>query len=305
MKKAIMLNTPELPVVGTLYFQVSKFLSSFHQLGYEVLEISDIDSFLELSPGFDDIVYVSNHGISHSSPEAYRMACNSLQRISKFECTYLLWFFHDFLDTQDMPHMKRWILTGEHFRREPKTSPHLKFWNIQRSIPNYVPMTFASSIHTDHIGNIPRSESLLASFVGSPYKSEWCMQLSKEKNNVSIYHTPPFMDERTRISIFLSSVTSLGFHSDNNVLNSVLVERVFEGMSLGCIVVSDNSVCEDVTDGNVKYVASYEQLVDELDRYWANPTERRQRQIASMSWCKSYGTYKNVAENFIKMSRSI
>ena len=302
MNRAILLNTPELLCPGTHYFHTTKFLSSFSLHGYTALEVRSLQDFVSMSPDAGDIVYVSNHGVEqqHTTEAAYL----ALELISRFECVYLLWFFHFILSDPRMPSLKRWILTGEHFRKEPAVLDHKKCWDMQQTMQNYHPLTFAAAFHPDDVGRFSRNEKLEASFVGHPYQQQWCSRLHSERN-VLIRYTPPFITEQERLSIYLSSVVALGFHSDNNRLNSVLVERVFEGLALGNVVVSDNPCCEEITDGIVKFVDSYESVTEVLQKCWTDVNERKKLQLAGTQWCKNNGTYYTVSKSFIEKSHTV
>lgn len=293
MKRMIMLNSHELPVIGTLYFQVTKFMSSFRVHGYDVLEINSIENLIELHPSRDDIVYVSDHGISISLENSQR----AFEKLSKLHCVFILWFYHNVIEKLQMP--EKWILTGEHFRRPPKVHEHLACWELQQLIPNYVPMTFATAILPENIGMYPRDEILKASFVGAPYQVDWCRELTNKDSKILVRYTPPFISEEDRLRIYLASVVSLGFHSPNNSANSVIVERVFEGLALGNVVISDNPACEEFTDGNVKHVNKIEDVKDEIEKCWIDPVYRKARQSSGMKWCKDNGTYVNVSRSFI------
>jgi hypothetical protein len=296
MKRIVMINTVELPVIGTLYFQAMKFMSSFKAHGYEMLEVNDMDSLLELNLSREDVVYVSDHGLSINFEKVY----SSFEKFKNLECLFILWFYHSHIDKLPMP--QKWILTGEHFRKKPKVKEHIDRWDIQNKLQNYVPMTFATAILPENIGKFQRNESLRASFVGAPYQIDWCRELVQTEPGVLVRYTPPFITEEQRIMIYLSSVVSLGFHSPNNASNSVIVERVFEGLALGNIVVSDNPVCEEFTDGNVKYVSTIQDVKEEIARACNNPEERASRQKSGMLWCKEKGTYVNVSKAFLEKS---
>ena len=300
MNRAILLNTPELPCPGTHYFHTSKFLSSFTMHGYSANEVRSLQDFYSMNPDAGDIVYISNHGFSQSSSTAF----HAVQSLQKFDCVYILWFFHDVLHSEEMPKLKRWILTGEHFRNAPVTEPHKQFWEMQKGMDNYVPLTFAAACQPSDVGNFPRNEIFEASFVGHYYQTEWCSKLQSERN-VMIRYTPPFISEQERVSLYLSSVTSLGFHSENNAKNSVIVERVFEGLAFGNVVVSDNPACEEATDGIVKFIGDYETLSEEVSKYWRDDSLRKEKQKLGVQWCKDHGTYFSVSKSFIEKARSI
>jgi hypothetical protein len=297
LNRIIMLNTPELPVVGTLYFQVMKFMSAFQTHGFILEEARSIEQLAALSPGQRDIIYVSDHGLSINLGAVQ----SAFEKMHWIDSTFILWFYHTHIDKIRLP--KRWILTGEHFRKKPAVAEHIERWNIQQKFENYVPMTFATAIRPENIGMYGRNEVLRASFVGAPYQIGWCQSLVNSDDKVLIRYTPPFISEEDRIKIYLASVVSLGFHSDNNAKNSVLVERVFEGLALGNVVISDNPICEEFTDGNVKYVSSLSEVQEQIERVWKNPDERKARQDLGMKWCRDNGTYVNVSKAFIEKAR--
>jgi hypothetical protein len=294
-----MLNTPELPVIGTLYFQVMKFMSAFQVHNFTLYEVRSISELFSLNPVASDFVYVSDHGISRNFEEV----TNAFVSFGTLDCTFILWFYHGHIDSLPMP--RKWILTGEHFRRPPQVKEHIERWNVQSNLSNYVPMTFAASILPENIGRYGRNEILHASFVGHPYQIDWCRNLVASNDKVLVQYTPPFISEENRLRIYLSSVVSLGFHSENNSKNSVIVERVFEGLALGNVVISDNPACEEFTDGNVKHVSSLEEVKHQIERVWSDPVERKQRQESGMAWCREKGTYVNVSKAFIEKSREL
>lgn len=294
-----MLNTQELPVIGTLYFQVIKFMSAFQLQDYMLLEAKTIDDLLSMNPCEKDFVYISDHGLSRNLNDVI----SSFERLNCLNCTFILWFYHNHINVLPMP--KKWILTGEHFRKKPKVIEHIQRWEIQSNLQNYVPMTFAAGIFPENIGKYKRNEFLHASFVGAPYQIDWCQKLTALNNNISIRYTPPFISEADRCMMYLSSVVSLGFHSENNSLNSVLVERVFDGLALGNIVISDNPVCEEFTDGIVKHVSSLEEVSYHVEFAWNNLEDRKARQKRGLLWSKENGTYLNVSKKFIEKSKEL
>ena len=105
--------------------------------------------------------------------------------------------------------------------------------------------------------------------------------------------------------IFCDSVTCLGFHNDFNIQNSVITERVFEGLSLGNVVVSDNPACVEATDGLVQFVSTFDELLFEVDHWWNDVEKRKERQQLGMKWASNHGTYKHVANRFIETSEKL
>jgi hypothetical protein len=274
-------------------------MSSFNKHGFKIAEARSIDELLDMNPAAQDFVYVSDQGLSIN-----KIAANlAFQRLKNIDSVFILWFYHRHIADIVMP--KRWILTGEHFRKMPRIDSHIECWRIQQNLENYVPMTFATAVLPENIGRYRRNEILRASFVGAHYQTSWCQELVSTDDKVIVRYTPPFISEEDRVGLYLSSVVSLGFHSENNAKNSVIVERVFEGLALGNVVVSDNPVCEEFTDGNVKYVSSLTEVQEQIERVWKDSGERKIRQESGMKWCKENGTYVNVSNAFIEKSRKL
>ena len=314
MNRLIVLNTPEVPIFGTHLFHVKKLCEGFKWNGIEVIEINNIETLNFINLNYKDFVYLSNYIINGTENPLVSKFLKSTDYIEKLfnyffqkKCIPIFWFWHSFIDNPVMNILGgRYILTGEHFRSKPKSEFHLKAWEIQSKINNYVPSTFSAAIHPDKIGTFNRNEKFLSNFVGCSYKQDWLNKLMLMDNKShSIIITPPHISEENRVNSFLESVTSLGFHSEANIDNCVVVERVFEGLAYGNVVISDNFCCKEMTDGIVEYVDSYEKLIDLIHKAWYDKEYRINKQKLGTEWCKQYGTYKPVAYNFIKKAGEI
>lgn len=311
MNRIVILNTPEVPCAGTLLFHVKKLCEGFRWNGLDVVEVNTLDELNQIGLCEKDFIYISNHFINGTDYPTFYRSSVLLERLLNFiadkKCIPILWFWHAFIDDPLMKILgNRYILTGEHFRRKPTMPSHVFCWDIQNRSNNYVPSTFSAAIHPDKIGSFSRSNTFMSNFVGCSYKTEWLDLLSKrpnEKHHVII--TPPHVPEKDRVSSFLNSVTSLGFHAQPNIDNSVVVERVFEGLAYGNVVVSDNPCCKEMTDGIIEFVDSYDSLVDLLHKAWYDIDYRTKKQSMGMEWCRQYGTYKPVASAFLKKAGEI
>jgi hypothetical protein len=92
---------------------------------------------------------------------------------------------------------------------------------------------------------------------------------------------------------------TLGWHSDGNISNGVVVERVFEGLALGSIVVSDNPYAVEATDGLAIYVDGLDDTLAAIDRAWSDETFCRKYQSDAARWIREHGTYANVVQPFL------
>jgi len=97
----------------------------------------------------------------------------------------------------------------------------------------------------------------------------------------------------------LSSKVALGWHSEGNIENHVVVERVFEGLAFGNVVVSDTPIARDVTDGIVEFADTYDATRDFLLRIKRDEAFRQKKMEQGFAWAKVNGTYSHVAKRFI------
>jgi len=292
-KKVFLVLLDEMPCPGSHYLHTKKFLQAFSYSGYSYHEIFTRDQISQISPG--DIVYISNHGMEVENPNL-----GILQELANRRAKYILWFWHFHLEIAKSYFGDNFVITGEHFHFKPVLEGHLARWNVQESISNYVPLTFASKLFPDQIGTLPRSDKYLAHFIGANYKKTWNRKLQILHRRVKIINTPPFIEESERENIFLSSGIALGWHSDGNIENHVVVERIFEGISYGNFVVSDNPTAHEITDGIVETAYSFRELQDHISRFKKDKEFGRRKQADGYSWAKKHGTYVNVAEKFIQ-----
>jgi len=284
MKKFYLMNSPELPTPGTHYYTCSKFSKGFEKHGYSVIEANTLDIIEDSS-----IVLLSDHGITPNRENGLKIL-NYLAE--KYQNTvFICWFYHQYYE--EIP-FKKFIITGEHFHKKPVLDNHIFCWDLQNRINNYVPLTFSSSLYPEQVESLPRNETINGCFIGTAYKPDWVNDLQ----NI-VYISGNNFPENERINVFLSSKIAFGFHADANVLNNVVVERVFEGMAFGCVVISDNPVAAEITDNIVQVCSSKEEFLIIYDRLINNDEERIQLQKRGYEWIKERGLYTHVAKKFL------
>jgi hypothetical protein len=284
MNHFFLMNSPELPTPGTHHFTTTKFSKGFEKHGYIVSEANTLDSIIDGS-----IVLLSDHGITPNKEKGLSF----LRYLSnKFpNSIYICWFYHKYYD--EIP-FKKFIITGEHFYKKPSLDSHIFCWDLQNKINNYVPLTFRSSLLPENIGNLPRNEILNGCFIGSPYKPNWISGLQ----NVA-YVTGNNFPENNRIQLFLSSKIAFGFHNDPNICNNVVVERVFEGMAYGCVVICDNPIAAEITDNIVQVCTTKEEFLNIYNRLLNNENELKELQQRGYEWIRKKGLYIHIAKNFL------
>lgn len=293
MNKFYIINTPSLPILGNFWHTVRKFASGFSNLNFEIFIVNDDKSFNSIEDSSDNFFFIGNHGLSNNEYP------KTIEKLKTFPKTIkIFWFFHDFFIKNKDINLGKRILTGEHFLKEPVLSNHKKCYDFEKSIDYYHPLTFLSYISIEKISALKRKEIWDAQFVGAYYKTEWTSQL----NNCFIRNTAPEISEEDRINSFLSSYISLGFSADDNIKNNVVAERVAEGISFGNVVLCDNSVATEWTDGIVEYVSSLEDVKNKIDFYKNNKEAFLKKQKDGYKWSKEKGTYTHLAQQFISKS---
>jgi len=290
------INTKSLPILGNFWHTVKKFASGFQNIGYKIFVINEDTDFDLIKDEENNFFFIGNHGLSIDKyPE-------TIDKLYKFpKTTKICWFFHEFFMKHPDIKIGKKILTGEHFHKKPALSNHQKCYAFEQNINYYHPLTFLSYLSIDKIGTYERKEIWDAQFVGAYYKTEWTSKLK----NCFIRNTAPEISEQERINSFLYSYMSLGFSANDNIKNNVVTERVAEGLSLGNVVLSDNPVASEWTDGIVEYVSSFEDLENKINYYKYNKEAFLSKQNDGYKWSKNKGTYTHLANQFIIKSKKL
>lgn len=296
MKNFYIINTPSLPVLGNFWHTVRKFTSGFQNIGYKIFIINEDSAFDSITDDSENFFFIGDHGLYKSE---YPITIDNLKKFQK--TTKIFWFFHEFFIKNQNLNLGKIILTGEHFHKKPTVFKHEKCYNFQQKIDFYHPLTFLSYVPIDKIGTLPRNEIWNAQFVGHYYKTEWTSKL----NNCFIRNTGPEIPEEERIKSFLWSYISLGFSSDINIQNSVVTERVAEGLSLGNVIISDNPAATDWTEGLVEHVSTFDELQERISYYIKDTKEFYKKQKQGYEWAKQKGTYSHLALEFVEKSKII
>ena len=294
MKYIYLINTKLLPCPYTHYNTTRKLCSGFESNGYIFREIKSI---VEIDSHAESISIVSNHGLVKSLS-----ALDEIHHLNEIKNNVIIgWSFHEFFyNNPFLKNLTRLILTGEHFHKKPYSIQHREYYELQNSTKNYVPWTFCSYFDNTE-GALNNERRFQSCFMGSPYKVNW---LRKIKNSY-INYQPNSISEKERVSIYFSSYVCLGFHSEINILNNVVVERVAEGLSAGCIVLSDNPAAEDFTHGSAIYINDYDKLNYLIKKYSNKELDYYERTISGIKWAKDVGNYSYVANKFIQKSKEL
>jgi hypothetical protein len=280
--KALLLNSPQSPCPGTHYAACTEFLEGFRAYGFE----PGVATSIEATHGAS-ILLLSNHAINME----YIRALNTATP----DTIFLLWSYFDIKD--ELP-FKRFILTGEHWLHPPKLPGHLRAYTLASGVSNYVPLLLRANEDPVKISTYPRIDRYNGCFMGSAYKEDWASGLPNTLyHNISHKGLLPYNERR---DIYLSSRIAFGFHAEANILNSHPTQRVFEALSYGCVVLTDNPAAEEITGGIAVYVPTKAVFLEKYHYYLSHPDECRKKELEGYEWAKQYGTNRYAASLFIK-----
>ena len=299
MRKFILMNTSEFPCTGTHYLHAQKLARGFSFHGFQTLEATSTAylSSLDLGPG--DLVYLSNVGAAACIA---RGSSVELSLLSASKATPIFWFWHDHVKFLTQVFDKNWILTGEKWLQPDLPYEQNRIRIIQKSLSNFVPTGFASSLFPQEVGNLKRTDKYAAQFVGHKYyQRSRNVALRFARRGVRVRYTPPFLDESSRVRYFTDSRVTLGWHSPANAAAGNVVERVFEGLAFGSVVVSDNAFAPDATDGLAIYVQNLNECLEVIDKCDEDQEYFRKMQGLGYEWARSYGTYDKRALDFLTL----
>jgi hypothetical protein len=288
MKQIININTPEIPSPGNFIFTANKFLKGFEYNGFKTLEIRSLEN-IEIYNNESNYLFLSNHLTNKAI--IYDIA-NKLNK-----CTFICFHFNFEKNIRHNIPFLKYILTGEHYNKVPESSQdHIDAHNFNMTCKNWLPMTFLSSADPRLVGRLPRQDIYHSMFIGAPYKIQWINSLQNCFSHIS---NAGFLSEEKRIKTFLNSRVCLGFHSPENILNGCVTERVFEGLSYGCVVLTDNIYAAKMTNGIVKYVSSFDELKLMIEKINNDDDFFYETQKQGYEFSKKQGLYFHLAQKFI------
>lgn len=160
----------------------------------------------------------------------------------------------------------------------------LEYFNLR----NFVPLRLRANDSPDMIGKYTRNVVRDYCFMGGGYKRDWV-----PSNLNGIYHQVyqnNYMPYAQRREIYLSSTFALAFQSNDNIKNGHLSQRIFEGLAYGCVVLCENKLASEFTDGIVVYVSSKEDLLTKIYFYKNNPELIEEKIKRGYEWVKKFGT---------------
>lgn len=279
-------------------YTVTKFLNGFKYNNINIIEINSLKNINELNKK-TNIVFISAHTLMSNGLKFLQILGEQLS-----ECVFICFHFNYHLEIVNNMPFKKYILTGEnHLIKRDLNKLFLKSYND----PRWVPFKFAADVDPCRVGTYTRKNIYKSFFIGPNYENEYGKIYRDSMPDPSFYHNTfgSRIDESKRIEVILSSRTCLGFHSKGNILNGCITERVFEGMAYGCNVISDNPVCESVTEGVCSFIQSTDSMLHHINKSWSDDDYFSKKQLEGYNFTLKDGLYYHRAKEFLTKIKSL
>jgi hypothetical protein len=321
------LNHPFLPTPYNHRFFVEKFAQGFGFHGWSVRIVKRVAEITE--PG---LVIVGDHDCFHgwevgrlhplfgripairprkrltTRPGTYAKHV-ALRRLARRlrdlpETVAIAWRWHDekpLIDELGIPV----IFTGERCWGEPKSAGRRSWREFSKRHRNALPLEFGAPVDPERVGEGCDNDAIDCAYVGSSgYEPDWQARFRSDPRN-RIIGTPPYIDETERLEILRNSKIVLGLHQPENVDDCLPIERVYDGIAFGAVLITDNPWAVDATDGVAQYAADVDQASEMADRYLRNDDERAALRERGLEFARRRGTYWHRAADFIAMREKL
>lgn len=203
---------------------------------------------------------------------------------------FICWYW---LNKEFRPFSKM-LYTGEYVLNvSPENKEQIEYFMCKE----FIPLKLRASEDPNKVGTYPRTLARDYCYMGGGYRMDWVPQ-----EYTGIYHRviyDNYLPYATRRDIYLSSMFAFGFQSDVNIKGGHLSQRLFEGLAYGCVVLCENPMASQYTDGCIVYVSSKEDLLQKMNYYKTHPEEVERIQRRGYEWVKKQGTNR-VTSTLIK-----
>jgi hypothetical protein len=199
----------------------------------------------------------------------------------------------------------RVIYTGECCWGEPKSEARRSWREFSKRHWNAHPIEFGAPVDPERVGEGAENEAIDCSYVGYVgYEPEWQDHFRASPRN-RIVGTPPYIDEAERLDILRNSKIVLGLHQPENVADCLPIERVYDALAFGAVLITDNPWAVDATEGIGRYAETAEDAGRLADRILSDDGERRELRERGLEFARRRGTYAHRAAEFIALREEV
>lgn len=285
MEEVIILDCPEIKCPKVLLIVFEELCGAFERQGHSIRICNSITE-IKGSP----IVFMGNLF-------QIRNPCSILHKQCP-NARYYGWYWHDIPNTNILPNFIHIYENVMSLTLLPDKINIMKFMN---SIQNKCPLLLRANEDPKKIGRYERQPRRDYCYMGSVYCPLFVPDEPFKGVYYASYNHDEYLNYKQRKYIYLTSIFSLGFQSDENILNGHVSQRIFEGLAYGCIVLSNSKCACEQTEGNVIFIESKEDIQKQMRYFLDNPLEVIKKQKSGYDFVKRLGTnelsYKKLMEN--------
>jgi hypothetical protein len=275
----IILDCPEIRCPQVLLFVFEELCGAFSRRNYKVSIINNINLITNNS-----IVFMGNSHISSN-------AIDLLNNIAPL-AIYIGWYWLNI----DVTRLKYFIHTCENCITPVDDDHNLN--KLSSNKPNICPLLLRANESIEKIGSYEKIIKHDYYYMGWGY----CTHMIPTKYNGvyhGVYNHNLFLSYDTRKQNYLSSIFCLGFQAPENITNSHVSQRIYEGMAYGCIVLTNSLPAVEQTNGIAVLVNSKEEIENTMEYFLNNPDKLAEKQKLGYEFIKNFGTNNYSIDKFI------
>lgn len=279
-REIIILNCPEINCNLVFLYVLKELCGYFSRNGYIVKIATNINQLHD-----NCVVFMGNNTISNPSNLLNMYAPNAI---------YIGWYWHN-INVNDLKYFVHTYENALNIHFDPERIQCFK--TLTESKVN-TPLLLRANEDPLLVGTYIRDIKYDYCYMGWNYCEE--MKPGDEFTGyyLSTCRHEDFIDYETRKKIYLSSIFALGFQGDINIGYKHVSQRIFEGLTYGCIVLSNSLPACEQTNNIVVYVSSKEDLEEKMRYYKNNPDKLLQKQLEGYEWSKIFGTNELSIQKF-------
>ena len=272
------------PIVKALF---TDLMGAFIRLGFNVkLEIKNIDEIPDYS-----LIFIDNSITNDMIDNLY---------LKNKNCIFFGWCCHERKDLVDRLNKLNFIFTTTE-----TLTPRGKLRELVKNTVNYCPLYHRADEDLNIIGTFKRNNKYDWCYTGWKYKDNLIPTKFKGLNKGVKSHKDYLTSEERR-EVYLSSLIHLAYVGDCNIVDGATPQRIFEGLSYGCIVLTNSKPACQQTENIPEYVGSLKDVEEKITYYLNNPDEVVKKQQLAYEFVKKSGTnHFTIEKNGIKIKTTI
>ena len=285
-KNVYILDTQEKkfsPIVKALF---TDLMGGFVRLGFNVkTEVNSIDDIDDYS-----LVFIDNSITNDMIDNLY---------LKNKNCIFFGWCCHERKDLVDRLNKLNFV-----FVTTETLTPRGKQLELVKNTVNYCPLYHRSDEDPNKIGTFKRNNKYDWCYTGWKYKDNLIPTKFKGLNKGVKSHKDYLTSEERR-EVYLSSLIHLAYVGDTNIVDGATPQRIFEGLSYGCIVLTNSKPACQQTENIPEYVGSLKDVEEKITYYLNNPDEVVKKQQLAYEFVKKSGTNHFTIEKMALKSKQL